>query len=234
MKRILPVLPIFLCVLLWTRCTTDSVPNETDSPAVAKEVAGLVVIEAEDFASQEADEVRRWYLVSEDQTPDVGSDGDENHAATASGGTYLEILPDTRRNHDEELIHGENFSNEPGKLAILHYPVEFTTPGRYYVWVSAYSTGTEDNGVHVGLNGTWPESGQRMQWCEGKNMWRWESKQRTEEVHCGEPYKIYLDVPSAGVHTLSLSMREDGFEMDQLLLTIDRDYTPAGYERTEE
>ena len=225
---------IFVCLVLLTKCTNDGVPNDTDSPAAAREVDGLVVLEAEDFASQEADEIRRWYRVSINQTPDVGSDGDENHAATASGGTYLEILPDTRRNHDEELIHGENFSNDPGKLAILHYPVEFSTPGRYYVWVSAYSTGTEDNGVHVGINGTWPESGQRMQWCEGKNRWRWESKQRTEAVHCGEPYKIFLDVPSPGLHTLSLSMREDGFEMDQLLLTIDRDYTPPGYERTVE
>ena len=223
---------ILCSLILLAGCSNTSSPlNDTDDiddGVVAQETDGFVMVEAEDFDTQEADSVRRWYRVSTDVTPDVGSDGDENHAATASGGTYLEILPDTRRNHDEELINGVNFSNEPGKLAILHYPIQFSTAGRYYVWVSAYSTGTEDNGVHVGLNGEWPESGQRMQWCEGKNKWTWESKQRTQEVHCGVPYQIFLDIPFPGVHTISMSMREDGFEMDQWLMTTDRDYAPAG------
>jgi len=61
-------------------------------------------------------------------------------------------------------------------MAVLTYNVHFSTPGRYYVWARAYSTGSEDNGLHVGLNGDWPASGQRMQWCQGKNNWRWESK----------------------------------------------------------
>ena len=33
----------------------------------------------------------------------------------------------------------------------------------------------------MGLDGKWPESGQRLQWCEGKRSWQWESKQRTNE-----------------------------------------------------
>ena len=70
---------------------------------------------------------------------------------------YLEVLPDKRRNNKDKLIHGENFSNEPGKMALLVYPVHFNTPGRYYVWVRAYSTGSEDNGLHVGIDDTWPE-----------------------------------------------------------------------------
>ena len=65
--------------------------------------------------------------------------------------------------------------------------------------IRAHSTGSEDNGLHVGIDGTWPETGRRLQWCAGKRTWRWESKQRTAEVHCGEPYRIYLDV-EAGLH----------------------------------
>jgi hypothetical protein len=107
--------------------------------------------------------------------------------------------------------------------------VYFHTPGRYYVWVRAYSTGSEDNGLHVGLNGTWPASGQRLQWCEGKNSWRWESKQRTQKQHCGEPHKIYLDIEEPGVHVVSFSMREDGFEFDKWFATTDR-----GMERPED
>ena len=131
----------------------------------------------------------------------------------------MEILPDTRKNHDEQLIRGENFSNVPGKLAILDYKIYFNTPGKYYVWVRAFSTGSEDNGIHVGLNGEWVESGQRMQWCEGKNEWTWASKQRTKEDHCGVEQQIYLEIPDKGWHTVSFSMREDGFEFDKFILS---------------
>ncbi len=88
----------------------------------------------------------------------------------------------------------------------------------------AFSSGTEDNGLHVGIDGTWPESGRRMQWCEGKNSWRWESKQRTAEEHCGEAYRIFLDVPNPGIHEIQFSMREDGFELDRWLMTRNRDF----------
>jgi len=191
---------------------------------IFEETGGMVAVEAENFAVQTETDVRKWYITSVTQTPEISPDGDDNHADSAGGGTYIEILPDTRRNHSMKLINGENFSNQPGKLAILVYPVHFNTTGRYYIWVRAYSTGSEDNGLHVGIDGTWPESGQRLQWCEGKNSWRWESKQRTQKEHCGEPYKIYLDIEQPGLHTIEFSMREDGFEFDKWLMTKDRNF----------
>ncbi len=66
-----------------------------------------------------------------------------------------------------------------------------------------------------------------MQWCTGKNSWKWENKQRTDKNHCGEG-KISLDVPSAGEHTISFSLREDGFEMDKWLMTKNASYSPTG------
>ena len=194
---------------------------------VFEEMGGLVAVEAEHFAAQIITGKRRWYITAENKTPQVTPDGDDNHAASASSGAYVEVLPDTRRTHGDKLIAGENFSNQPGKMAVLIYPVHFNTTGRYYVWVRAYSTGSEDNGLHVGIDGKWPESGQRLQWCEGKQSWRWESKQRTNKNHCGEPYKIYLDVEKPGFHTIRFSMREDGFEFDKWLMTKDRDFIPG-------
>lgn len=223
---VLALLSAFVCI----SCQEPHPSIERFKPSAQHvEFNGLLLVEAEDFATQVLDEVRKWHLVTPDHTPDAGHDPDENHAASASGQTYLEILPDTRTTHDDLLVHGTSFSNEPGVLAVLHYPVLINTPGRYYVWVRAHSTGTEDNGVHVGLNGDWPESGQRMQWCDGKNSWRWESKQRTKEIHCGERYKIYLDIEEQGDHIIQFSMREDGFEMDQWLITLEREFTPEGY-----
>jgi hypothetical protein len=175
---------------------------------VPEEHNGRVEVEAENFGSQERSEVRKWHIRSD--------------IPGASGGAHVEVLPDTRRTHGDKLISGTNFSNKPGAMAVVSYRVRIHKPGRYYVWVRAYSTGTEDNGIHVGLNGQWPATGARMQWCEGKKTWRWESRQRTEKNHCGEPGLIWLDIPAPGEHTVSFSMREDGFRMDKFLLTLDR------------
>lgn len=196
----------------------------TDESVVFAEQGGLVAVEAEHFFKQSDSDVRAFYLTTATETPTVTPDGDPNHTGGASGGAYLEILPDTRRTHGDKLTKGVNFSPEAGKMAVLHYNVHFRTPGRYYVWVRAHSTGSEDNGLHVGIDGQWPASGQRLQWCEGKQAWRWDSKQRTEKVHCGEPHKIFLDVKNAGQHTIHFSMREDGFEFDKWLMTTDRDF----------
>lgn len=194
------------------------VTDAEEAATVFAEVDGVIAAEAEDFFGQELTEVRAWHLVTKDHTPEAGRDLDPNHAADASGGAYLEVLPDTRTNHDETLVRGENFSNVPGKLAVLHYRVQVDTPGRWYVWARIFSTNSEDNGLHVGLNGTWPESGQRMQWTE-KNHWAWGSKQRTQEVHTGIPHLLYLDINEPGEHVISFSMREDGTEFDKWMMT---------------
>ncbi|CAM4385669.1 DUF5060 domain-containing protein [Zobellia nedashkovskayae] len=187
---------------------------------------GTVVVEAEDFYEQTHSDKRKWYVIDADYGAKMKSLDQNLHFKAANGEKYIEILPDTRTNHDDKLIVGENFSNEAGKMGILHYKVNFSEAGRYYVWVRAYSTGSEDNGVHVGVDGTWPESGQRMQWCDGKDSWTWGNSQRTEERHCGVPGFIYIDIDKAGEHDIQFSMREDGFEMDQFIFTKDTKYHP--------
>ncbi|WP_298551396.1 hypothetical protein [uncultured Algibacter sp.] len=204
---------------------TNSIVDEN---VVFEEKSGLVAIEAEFFYKQTNTNVRQWYRSSKFEKPNAGRDEDTLHVYGSSNNAYLEILPDTRVTHDDALIKGENFSDVPGVLATLHYKVKFNTPGRYYVWVRAMSTGSEDNGIHVGLNGEWPESGQRMQWCDGKTRWTWASKQRTKEIHCGIPHNIYLDIKEAGVHDILFSMREDGFEFDKFILAQDKLYIPKG------
>jgi hypothetical protein len=195
-----------------------NVQHRFSQSLVFKEINGVVAVEAEHFYKQTKSDIRKWYVIDADFKNTIAG-AEPFHAAAASGTMYVECLPDTRITHDDKLIPGENFSNKAGEMAILHYRVYFNNPGRYYVWVRAYSTGTEDNGIHVGINGEWPESGQRMQWCDGKNEWTWESKQRTQEQHCGVPELIYLDVREAGLHDIQFSMREDGFEFDKFVLT---------------
>jgi hypothetical protein len=227
-RKITLSLAVYLMILMQAGPAAAQNEAIVSENLVFEEVDGLVAVEAEHFYKQSLSDVRKWYLISKGVAPAVDRDADDPHCQGASNNAYLEILPDTRATHDDELIGGENFSNEPGKLAVLHYKVYFNTPGRYYVWVRAYSTGTEDNGLHVGLNGQWPGNGQRLQWCEGKQSWHWESKQRTEKVHCGEPYLIYLDIKEAGEHEIMFSMREDGFEFDKFLMTTEKEYVRPG------
>lgn len=199
---------------------------------IFEEHKGIVAVEAEYFYRQTKTNLRNWHRISKNEITQSDDVETENHSIGASNNSYIEVLPDTRITHSDELIQGENFSNKPGELAILQYKIKINEPGRYYVWVRAYSTGSEDNGIHVGLNGEWPEHGQRMQWCDGKNEWSWASKQRTKEEHCGVPHEIYLDIPNSGIHDIQFSMREDGFEFDKFILTKDKDYQPESKDDT--
>ena len=197
----------------------------------------VIAVEAEHFENQRQFDARKWHVLTKSEDmPDLEGAGDpltwvrsaDSAATQASGRRFVRALPDTRKTHDDRLVQGTNFFPEPGAAGVLSYRVRFPEAGRYYVWVRAFSTGTEDNGLHVGLDDEWPESGQRMQWCEGKNRWTWGCAQRTEANHCGEPMQIWLDVPEAGEHTVRFSMREDGFAFDKFLLTRDVDYRPQG------
>ena len=166
---------------------------------------GFVKFNSSEFYSQEKTEIRKWEVMED------------------SLGTYIQILPDTRVTHSDKFIPGENFTDEPGLLGVITYKVKFDSPGRYYVWVSLYSTGSEDNGVHVGVDGQWPESGKRMQWCDGKNGWAWASQQRVPFNHCGIGGWIYLDIDKAGIHDVQFSMREDGVKIQEIALTKEYD-----------
>ena len=206
---------------------TPNPPTTGCNEKTYQEKNGVVAVEAEDFVKQTLTKDREWFVIGDGKVKTPTPDPDGSHASSASGGKYIEILPDTRVTHDDPLVQGVSFSGAPGKVAIIDYKVNFSSPGKYFVWVRAHSTGSEDNGIHVGIDGTWPATGARMQWCAGKNQWTWESKQRTAANHCGEAQKIFLNVPSSGVHTISFSMREDGFEMDKFVLS--KAYTkPSG------
>ena len=190
-----------------------------------EEKDGLVAVEAEFYFKQSKTDKRQWYRYTKHESPSIGNFLNYSEGAGTNG--YIKILPDTRQTHDDTLVKGTNFSNTPGSLGIVSYHVKINTPGRYYVWARAFSKGSEDNGVHVGLNDAWPEHGQRMQWCDGKNKWTWASKQRTKEEHCGVANEIYLDIAKPGIHEIQFSMREDGFAMDKFVLTTDKDFVPS-------
>ena len=157
------------------------------------EVGGLLVMEAENYHSKANTSARDWSTFPATGTPTPDPDG--AHATGTGNGKYVEILPDSRTTHDDLLEIGVNYFETGVGAPSVHYQVRITTPGRYYARIRAYSTGTEDNGVHLGVNNTWPLSGTAVQWCDGKNKWTWSGARRVPENHCGITNGIYLDLP---------------------------------------
>ncbi len=165
----------------------------------------------------------RWVL-TEPSTPAQSQDPDGNHSDTAVGNAYLELLPDIRVTHGDPFGPPRALWGAAGTGPEMDFLVDFPEAGRYYVHVRALSTGTEDNGIHVGLNGDWPEHGRSMQWCTGGRGWQWASRQRDSggAGPCGVSHTIWLEVPTAGEHNVLFSAREDGFEFDRFMLIKDK------------
>lgn len=177
-----------------------------------------IVIEAEDYSTRED----RWIL-TDATTPAQEQDPDGNHSDGAVGGVYLELLPDVRVTHEDEFGPPTAIWNVPGTGPRAEYPINFPEAGRYYVHIRAFSTGTEDNGIHVGLNGDFPASGARMQFCTAGQGWSWSGRQRDSGGMgpCGAQKTIWITVEEPGEHTFMISAREDGFEIDRIMMIKD-------------
>ena len=74
--------------------------------------------------------------------------------------------------------------------------------------VRAHSTGSEDNGIHVGLSGEWPASRQRTQMVHGQKGWWWKANSARRKITAASQYKIFLNIEKPGVHEIMFSQRE--------------------------
>ena len=201
-------------------CAMHAVTAQASAAEVrVTEDYAAVIFEGEDTVERD----ERWVL-TEPGTPAQENDPDGNHSDGASGSAYLELLPDVRVTHTDPWGPPAAYWGEPGAGPMLSYEAQFPEPGRYHVHIRAYTTGTEDNGIHVGLDGEWPESGARIQVCAaGEEDWRWSSRQRyAGGSPCGVDKSVWLTVEKAGAGTVMFSAREDGFEIDRVMLIKDR------------
>ncbi len=103
----------------------------------------------------------------------------------------------------------------------LYYTVDFSTAGTYYIWVRAHAPNNAARRVHVGLDGvSTPGESQRIR-LPANGTWAWSSNLISS--------RATLNVASAGVHTVSILMGEDGMLVDKLVLTTDAGFTPVRY-----
>ncbi len=191
--------------------------------------AATVVVEAEDYDVRDAQgEPRDFYRIGAGQgTMALPSpDPDPSHVVGASGEGYIEVLPDTRVTSDDSSDEDGLFGTAGDGPLVLYY-VAFPRAGTYYLWIRGFSTGTEDETVFFAIDQEW-DSGVLVKLCSGVEAWQWGSHERKDASSCAMIGQVSLEVPSAGLHTVAVSAREDGLELDKWLLTTDADFVPRG------
>jgi len=113
-----------------------------------------------------------------------------------AGAGAMKALPARGAQHD-----GEVATRSPR----MDYAIEFKKTGRHWVWVRGYGANPKADSVHVSLDLEPGEWGRNVQLGTGKYVW----------MRHPRPF----EVRTAGVHTLSVWMREDGAMLDRLLVT---------------
>jgi hypothetical protein len=115
---------------------------------------------------------------------------------------YLQVLPNSGT-----TINTGYVTTSPE----LAYRVLFATPGTYFLWVRGQADSTSDDSLHAGLDGTGPASADRI--GDFPASWTW-----WQDTMDGAP--ATLVIPSAGLHTVHLWMRQDGLKVDRFLLRL--------------
>ncbi len=128
----------------------------------------------------------------------------------ASGQALMTANPNSNQTFDT------NYSSASPELAV---PVRFATTGTYHVWVRGLGPSANDDSLHVGLDGAATASSDRI--TGFTNALGWSRNTMDGPV-------ATLQVSQAGVHTLHVWMREDGFSFDKLILTRTQSFTPTG------
>jgi hypothetical protein len=117
---------------------------------------------------------------------------------------------------------GDLTGEQGGVSPRMDYQVDFPAGGTWFVHLRGLTTGKGDDSGHVGVNLVLDDL--RTSWDGDDNAWYWTSifANRTDEVRD----RMTVTVPSAGVHTFNVWMREDGHRFDSFILTQDESFDP--------
>ncbi len=163
-----------------------------------EQVGNEIVIEAEDF------------IENISRSGDTFSGG---ASVDAAGGFFISAQPS---NSDNYSVNIETTAPE------TIYNIDFAEAGRYYIHVRGQG-GSANNSLHVGLNGSVPDSSNGITGF-GAGVFTYENvSQQTGEA-------AFIDVESPGVQTISVYAREDGTAIDQIVFSSDAAYTPSAVE----
>jgi hypothetical protein len=137
--------------------------------------------------------------------------------AGASGNAHVAVLPDSNANYGSTDFNA--ITNGPR----LDFRINFNAAGTHYLWLrggDSFGAGNGDS-VHAGIDGV--VSVVQLTGTPGFTIapgWNWVGNKNGD-------VRATVEVASAGIHTVSLWMREDGFSADKIVLTTDSAYTPT-------
>lgn len=154
---------------------------------------GIVVIEAEHFTGREASATHDWV-----------------EQILATGERVMKGLP------DDGFKQNQNFV---GVSARLDYEVNFVHSGEHFIVMRGFGDDYRGDTLHVGLNGEFVETADRM--FATRNTLSWSNETLDDVV-------ASFIVDSPGYHVVNVWMREDGFMLDKLLISRNPAFFPTG------
>ena len=101
----------------------------------------------------------------------------------------------------------------------VDFQIDFKKTGTHYIWLRGSGPSGSDDSCHVGVDGAVAPTGTAV--IGFPTAWTW-----TRSLAGGGV--ATLNIPTLGVHTVSIWMREDGLILDKLVLTTDPAYVPTG------
>ena len=159
---------------------------------------------------QAADGLVSIELENHNNTTSASGHSWDGVSQSGASGTAVQSLPNNSTN-----INSGYTSSSPR----MDYPVNFTRSGVHYVWIRGQGPSNKDDSLHVGLNGAAVSTADRITYFT--TAWTWSKGTMDGAV-------AQINIPSAGVHTINVWMREDGMIGDKLVLTPSAGYTPTG------
>ena len=127
----------------------------------------------------------------------------------SSSEIFLKALP-------EKGVHMRDGPYGPG----LIYDLDIKTPGTYYVWLSM--RGNSYNNDSIGVS--WIEESNSTSLIYASYGWdssgQWEWEPRVTRA------PLQFTVSESGFSSIMLTMREDGVEVDRILITSNIDFDP--------
>jgi hypothetical protein len=180
--------------------TEESATTDAPPPAYLQDSGadGIVSMESENFDLNVSQGGFDWTSVTS--------------PASYSGTGAMQALPNSGTNNNTGYV-----DNSPR----LDFEVDFVKTGTHYVWLRSNANGSgSDDSAHAGLNNQANTSSDRFDLSNDAG-WVW-----TKDTMDGVPAEF--DVPSTGVHTVNIWMREDGARIDKIVLTTSASYTPTG------
>jgi len=130
------------------------------------------------------------------------------NASAASGGVAMEAQPNDGGNAGDS-------TDGPR----LDFAVDFATTGTWYLWARMNGPGGTNDSLHAGI-GSPATYGDKGLGASTNGAYQW--------VNTAAGSAVTVNVASAGEHTVSVWMREDGVIVDKLLLTTNSSYAPSG------